>query len=160
MDWMRTIAEEKIVEAIRDGIFDQLPGKGKPLEMEDDSRVPAELRASYRVLKNAGVLPEELQLRKEMVTLQQLLACCRDEEERARWNRELSAKQLRYQALMGERGWLSSVAYARYEERIQEKLMDGSRSAEAGTDAGKTDAGKTDAMTQSATADAGNDKEG
>lgn len=128
MDWMRTVAEEKIAEAIRDGTFERLPGKGKPLELDDDSRVPAELRASYRILKNAGVLPEEMQLRKEMVTLQQLLASCQDDEARAKWNKELSAKQLRYQSLLGDRGWRLSAAYAQYEERIRERLTEGSTS--------------------------------
>lgn len=121
MDWTR-IAEEKIAEAIRDGAFDQLPGKGKPLAWDDDASIPAELRASYRVLKNAGVLPEEMQLRKEMVTLQQLLASCVDDEEKAKWNRELTAKKLRYQSLMTSRGLPMSGAFAQYEERIQERL--------------------------------------
>lgn len=122
MDWVRNIAEDKIREAIRDGVFDRLPGAGKPLELEDDSRVPEHLRASYRMLKNAGVLPEEMALRKEMVTLQDLLACCTDEGERKRLNEQLSAKQLRYRFLLESRGLASSAAFAQYGERIRERL--------------------------------------
>jgi hypothetical protein len=35
------------------------PGSGEPLTLDDDSHVPAELRAGYRLLKNAGCLPPE-----------------------------------------------------------------------------------------------------
>jgi hypothetical protein len=53
------IAEERIREAQQAGAFDNLPGKGKPLELEDLSWVPEELRIGYLVLKNAHVLPPE-----------------------------------------------------------------------------------------------------
>ncbi|EBW4064534.1 DUF1992 domain-containing protein [Salmonella enterica subsp. enterica serovar Chester] len=53
-------AERHIIEAQRKGEFDNLPGRGEPLILDDDSHVPAELRAGYRLLKNAGCLPPEL----------------------------------------------------------------------------------------------------
>ncbi|TAK00010.1 DUF1992 domain-containing protein, partial [bacterium] len=56
------IVEEKIVEAQRSGAFDNLPGKGKPLELEDLSWMPEDLRVAYHVLKNAHVLPPEVEL--------------------------------------------------------------------------------------------------
>ena len=125
MDWIRRIAEEKINEAIKEGAFDNLPGAGKPLELDDDSRVPEDLRASYRLLKNAGVLPEEMQLRKEMVTLESLLACCVDEGERKTLTEKLSAARLRYRMLMENRGWGMSGAFAEYESKIRERLTQG-----------------------------------
>lgn len=66
-------AEKHILEAQRKGELDRLPGEGKPLELDDDSNVPAELRAGYRLLKNAGYLPPELQQRKEALELADLL---------------------------------------------------------------------------------------
>lgn len=63
MDWMSSIIEEKIQEAIRKGEFDNLPGAGRPLQLEDASGVPEELRTSYKLLKNAGMIPEEMQIR-------------------------------------------------------------------------------------------------
>ena len=54
------IAEQKIAEAIANGDFDDLPGAGKPLELDDDSLVPEELRLAYRILKNAGFVPPEV----------------------------------------------------------------------------------------------------
>ena len=55
------IAEQRIAEAIANGDFDDLPGSGKPLELDDDSLVPEELRLAYRILKNAGFVPQEIE---------------------------------------------------------------------------------------------------
>jgi hypothetical protein len=124
MDMFRSIAEERIQEAIRRGEFDNLPGAGKPLPPDDLDRVPEELRMSYKLLKNAGFLPEEMQLRKEMLTLNDLLAACRDEAERTKLQRELSMKKLRYEALMADRGWSQSGVFREYGEKIQRKMLD------------------------------------
>src|SRR5688572_33108412 len=53
------IAEQRIAEAIANGDFDDLPGAGKPLELDDDALIPEELRLAYRILKNAGYVPAE-----------------------------------------------------------------------------------------------------
>ena len=55
------IAEQRIAEAIANGDFDDLPGCGKPLELDDDSLLPEELRLAYRILKNAGFVPPEIE---------------------------------------------------------------------------------------------------
>ncbi len=47
-------AERHISTAQRNGEFDNLPDVGDPLDLDDDSQVPAELRAGHRLLKNAG----------------------------------------------------------------------------------------------------------
>lgn len=60
------IAERKIQEAIEEGKFDNLPGKGKPLNLDDDPFTPPHLRLANRILKNAGVLPDWMQLEQEM----------------------------------------------------------------------------------------------
>ena len=54
------MAERKIAEAVANGELDNLPGAGKPLELDDDALVPEELRMAYRVLKNAGYAPAEV----------------------------------------------------------------------------------------------------
>ncbi|MGG4663386.1 DnaJ family domain-containing protein [Providencia vermicola] len=66
-------AERHIQEALNKGELSQLNGEGKPLYLEDDSLVPPELRAGYRLLKNSGYLPAELQQRKDALTLSHLL---------------------------------------------------------------------------------------
>jgi len=98
-----TIVEARIRDAIARGDFDDLAGKGRPLELEDLSAVPDDLRAGYLLLKNAGVLPEEMQLRKEMVSLETLLDACVDPRERTRLQRDLHWKRIRFQMLMERR---------------------------------------------------------
>lgn len=79
---LQIIAEQKIQEAMQAGEFDNLPGAGKPLELEDLSNVPEELRMAYKILKNAGCVPEEIAQRKEITSLMELLDNCEDEKER------------------------------------------------------------------------------
>ena len=83
------LAEQRIREAQQEGAFDRLPGAGLPLQLEDDSGVPAELRTAYRLLKNAGYLPQELRVRREISELKQLLAAAQDVERRAGYGRRL-----------------------------------------------------------------------
>lgn len=52
--------EERIRAAVARGELQGLPGEGRPLQLEDDLLVPAELRMAYRILKNAGAVPPEL----------------------------------------------------------------------------------------------------
>ena len=78
------IAERRIEEAQAQGLFDNLPGQGKPLELEDTSHVPEELRMAYKILSNAGCLPPELAERKELSRLVDMLENCEDEQERVR----------------------------------------------------------------------------
>ena len=73
MNLIDQLAEARIQEAIQRGELRGLPGEGQPLRLEDDSAIPEELRAAYRLLKNAGFLPPELQLRREVREAEQLL---------------------------------------------------------------------------------------
>ena len=70
---VQRIAERKIIEAIENGEMDNLPGAGKPLNLDGDSGIPEELRAGYRLLKNAGYLPPEMAVRKEIQEVEALL---------------------------------------------------------------------------------------
>ncbi len=78
------IIEEKIREAVERGEFDDLPGKGEPLKIEDESRLPEDLRLSHKILKNANCLPPELELRKEIRQMEELLDGIPDEKEKYR----------------------------------------------------------------------------
>lgn len=79
---LQIIAEQRIEEAVAKGEFDNLPGAGKPLILEDFSQIPPELRMAYKILKNAGCVPEEISQRKEISQLTELLDKCPDEKER------------------------------------------------------------------------------
>lgn len=78
----RRLAEERIAQAVKDGELDNLPGKGKPLVLDDDSRVPEDLRLAYKILKNAGVTPPELEVRNELLRAEDLLVNAPDEKSR------------------------------------------------------------------------------
>ena len=67
------IAERRIREAQERGEFDNLPGSGAPLALDDDPLVPEDLRVAYRLLKNAGFIPPELAAHREIRDLEQLL---------------------------------------------------------------------------------------
>lgn len=90
MIFSQLIAERKIQEAIRNGELDNLPGKGQPLQLEDDSHIPEELRLAYKILKNADCLPPELELKKEIVVLRDLLRGMEDLEEKYRLMKRLN----------------------------------------------------------------------
>jgi len=90
VEFFQRIAENRILEAIDSGLFDNLRGRGKPLKFEDDSHIPPDLRMAYKILKNADCLPPELELRKEIVQLQDLVASLPDEAEKLAQMRRLN----------------------------------------------------------------------
>lgn len=120
MSIFAAIAERKIQEAIARGELENLSLKGAPLPVEDLTFVPEELRMGYKILRNAGVLPEELQAQQEMVTLQRLLEACRDTQEQERLRRRLTLQRLRYDMLMERHGRTS--VWCQYEAAIAGKL--------------------------------------
>lgn len=84
MSTLDAIAERRIAEAQARGEFDDLPGAGAPLELGDDALVPEDLRAAYRVLRNAGYVPPELEASAGIREIEQLLNRIEDDAERAR----------------------------------------------------------------------------
>src|ERR1700730_7458179 len=57
--------EEQIQEAVARGDFDNLPGTGKPLNLEDDA-LAGDKSSAYRLLKQNGYAPPEIELLKEI----------------------------------------------------------------------------------------------
>src|SRR5437879_6730183 len=92
VSFMHRIAEQRILEAHREGVFDNLPGKGKPLELEDLSWVPEDLRIGYHILKNAHVLPPEAELLKDIHTIEDLLKHVEDEGQRRALAKSIQSK--------------------------------------------------------------------
>ena len=95
LHFMASQAERRIQEAQKEGAFDHLPGEGRPLNLEDDSAVPAELRMAYKVLKNAGYLPPELEDRREINTILDLLENCDEGAEKLRQMQKLEVILMR-----------------------------------------------------------------
>ena len=110
------IAEQKILEAQRAGAFDNLPGKGRPLELEELSAVPEDLRAAYHILKNAHVLPPEAELLKEIRSLKDLLKYIEDEGARRAMAKSIQWKVIHLDLL--KRRSLSMDAVRYYGSRL------------------------------------------
>ncbi|MGI6713377.1 MAG: DUF1992 domain-containing protein [Bacillota bacterium] len=121
MDYLSRIAEQRILEAIERGELKNLAYEGKPLEIENLSNIPEELRMGYKILKNAHILPEELEIKKEMLSLQDLIDCCTSASERQFLQKKLNEKTLRFNLLMEKRRCSGSVLNS-YRKRIYLKL--------------------------------------
>ncbi|RMH95483.1 MAG: DUF1992 domain-containing protein [Calditrichaeota bacterium] len=100
MDILQKIAEERIREAIENGVFDNLPGKGRFIDLSDYFRVPPHLRMAYSLLKNAGYIPVEIELKKEIEMLKEKWRCCTDEEEKRRLGREINEKSVKLSLIL------------------------------------------------------------
>ena len=92
------LAEARIEEALALGAFDDLPGAGRPLELDDDRLVPEEVRAAYRILRRAGFVPPEVEARKAMASLAKLIATLEDNAERRRALAKVAFIQTRLEA--------------------------------------------------------------
>ena len=121
MDIMATIAERRITEAMARGELDNLAGAGKPLAIDEElSGVPEELRMAYKILKNAGFVPPEVELRKEIVSLREMLGQLEDDEERRTLRRQLDFKLLKLN--MMRRRPLDLDEFPEYRDRIIDRL--------------------------------------
>lgn len=123
MDFVHIVSEEKIRQAMKDGEFDNLPGKGKPLVIEDLSAVPEELRMAYRILKNAKVIEEEEDFRKDLIRLEDLIASCHDPEERGKLQHQLNQKLLQFNKVMKKRNITNSNMFKKYETKIKSRFL-------------------------------------
>jgi hypothetical protein len=78
---MRRLADRRIEEAMREGKFDNLPGAGKPLELEP---IPANEDArlvwwALRILRQNDFTPEEVRWRKRLDGFREELAAATTE---------------------------------------------------------------------------------
>ncbi len=99
---IQTIAERKIQQAMTEGTLADLSHwKNKPLPPDDMSNVPPDLRMAYRILKNAGYVPEEVALQKEITRVEELLAACTDEKEKLRQLKKIGFLKTKLECRMG-----------------------------------------------------------
>jgi hypothetical protein len=112
------IAEQKLEEAARAGAFDNLPGAGKPLRLDDDALVARDLRMAHRVLKNAGLLPPELELRREITQLHALIATLDEDAARRHALTRLALLEVKLEASGRSRLGRDSVYYGRLAQRF------------------------------------------
>jgi hypothetical protein len=77
---------------IAKGEFDNLPGKDKPLDLDAYFTTPEDLRMGYSILKNADIIPEEMQLLKQVEGLKKSLDSCTSQIEKRSIQQQLSEK--------------------------------------------------------------------
>ncbi|MCF8061857.1 MAG: DUF1992 domain-containing protein [Deltaproteobacteria bacterium] len=117
------IIEQRIQESLSKGEFDNLPGRGKPLQLEDDSHVPEDLRMAYKVLKNAGCLPPEIELKKEILQMKDMLDAIPEEQEKVRQIRRINYKIMKLNT-MGRGSPLfeeDEIYYRKVVDRLESK---------------------------------------
>ena len=114
------LIESRIKKAQDEGAFENLPGSGQPLHLEDDLYIPEDLRMAHKVLKNADCLPPEVQLRKEIRTTEDLLAGMTDTVQRYRTIKKINFLIMKLNALKD-----TNAAYdipQRYYSELVERL--------------------------------------
>ncbi|MEW6067272.1 MAG: DnaJ family domain-containing protein [Nitrospirota bacterium] len=121
MDFLYRIAEQRIREAIENGEFNDLEGKGKPIIFEDETWIPDDLRMAYRFMKNAGCLPPELEMRNEIINLRDLINMIDDDKERLKKIRELNFKLLKLN--LNRKKPLDFEDFPEYEGKLLDKFI-------------------------------------
>ena len=91
MNVFAELAEKAIRESQERGEFDGLSGQGRPLPETDDPYMPETLRMAYKVLKNAGYIPKEVEDQRE---IRSLIECLEQETDESRKMRQIQKVQL------------------------------------------------------------------
>jgi hypothetical protein len=113
------IAEQRIAQAIERGDLDDLPGTGRPLDLSEDPLVPEDLRLACRILKNAGFVPPELETRREIRALEDLVRAAGGADDAADALRKL--RLLRLELAEGGRG-AALASQSEYFEHVVRRL--------------------------------------
>jgi hypothetical protein len=95
------IVEERIRKAQEQGQFKNLPGAGRPLALEEDQHIPEDLRLAYKILRNADCLPPEIEMKKEILRTEELLAALPDTTERYQAIKKLNFLIMKLNAVRG-----------------------------------------------------------
>jgi len=84
--------DQKIEEAIARGDFDNLPGKGKPVDLDAYFATPEHLRMGYSILKNANIIPEEMELLRQIEDLKKSLDSSTNRTQKKALRQQLTEK--------------------------------------------------------------------
>ena len=94
------LVEAAIREAQERGDFDNLKGRGKPIDLSVYFETPEDVRMAYSVLKNAGMVSAEIDLLNEIAELKEKLPITDNEDEQGRIQKMIHEKQLQYNVMM------------------------------------------------------------
>ena len=107
----QSLIEQRIAQAQDDGLFDNLPGHGKPQDLDDDALVPEEYRVGFRLLKANGFAPPWIEARREI------------DEERAQLTNWLNDARQRWPYLAAPARAALRVSYRRKLDDLQRMIM-------------------------------------
>ncbi|MFT5729112.1 MAG: hypothetical protein ACI8PB_003275 [Desulforhopalus sp.] len=120
MESLAFIAEQKILKAMEERDLNSPRWKNKPLPLEDDHLVPEDLKIAYKILKNSGYLPPELEERKEIRRIEDLIASTEDEHERLKQMKKLNVLLMKVEE---KRAFRSNIATQDdYYRKVVEKI--------------------------------------
>lgn len=120
MDSLAFIAEQKILKAMEERDLNSPRWKNKPLPLDDDHFVPEDLKIAYKMLKNSGYLPPELEERKEIKRIEDLIASTEDEHERLKQMKKLNVLLMKVEE---KRAFRSNIATQDdYYRKVVEKI--------------------------------------
>ena len=94
------LVESIIKDAQERGEFDNLKGKGKPIDLTAYFETPEDIRMANSVLKNAGMVSAEVQLLQDIAALKEFLPKARDESQKKKIQKLISEKQLQFNVLI------------------------------------------------------------
>jgi hypothetical protein len=94
------LVESKIKEAMERGEFDNLSGKGKPIDLTAYFETPEDIRVAQSVLKNAGMTSREVDLLGEITKLKQVLLAVTDEKKKLEIRQQIEQKQIEFSLMM------------------------------------------------------------
>jgi len=116
---MYMFVEERIKDAIDKGEFDDLPGKGKRLNLREELQgLSPEIRMGYRMLKNAGYLTEETDKKRKDITVDDLVTAATGTKEKANVQ-----SKTKFDAFVHQRQLDKNKKFATYAKKIYQKLF-------------------------------------
>ena len=96
MSWFSKLTERQIAKARVEGKLDHLQGEGKPLpDRPGDAYISPGDAMGFRIMAEAGVLPEEITLKKQAAAQRAHLATLTDEGQRKAAMAELARLEMR-----------------------------------------------------------------
>ena len=114
------IVEQRIREAVENGRFNDLEGKGKPLKLENDMHLSPEVRMARKILKNADCLPPEIEIKKDIQRIEDLLAGEKDLAKRYGLIKKMNFMIMKFNTLRNTAVDLDMPQY--YSDKLAEKL--------------------------------------
>ena len=123
MRLLDALVEQRIAAAAARGEFDDLPGAGLPLTLDDDALVPEEVRVANRILKNAGFAPPAVEQLRALCDLMNERKAVSDNATRGRLQAKMLALDMALESLRGGPMVVPHEYCRRIAERLSERVL-------------------------------------